>query len=124
LRGPTGRSVWQRAVLIAIVLVALVLLFFTAFPQPGPGASQAPASSPGSSRIAGFEYGTIMVRSTPEAMLYINGESFGRTPRDILVAPGSYEIKLVVAPYQEWTHRVHVRAGEELVIPPLSLTLD
>jgi hypothetical protein len=45
LRNEPTQSVWRRLVYLLIAVVAVLVLFFTAFPQPAPGPNRVPAAA-------------------------------------------------------------------------------
>ncbi len=57
--------------------------------------------------------GTLSVRSSPSgAKVYLNGAYRGRTPLDLELRPGSYDLKLTYPGYAPWSKRVYVRPGQ------------
>ncbi len=57
--------------------------------------------------------GRLAVRSEPGgARVYVDGAYRGRTPIELELDPGTYELRLALPGYSEYRERVRVRAGE------------
>ena len=59
------------------------------------------------------ESGRLAVRSKPEgARVYLDGAYRGRTPLELELEPGVYDLRLTLPGYAEYRERVRVRSGE------------
>ncbi len=63
------------------------------------------------------ESGLVINTSTP-AMIYINGQFSGNTPRTIKLSDGDYQIRLIADGYEEWRRRVRVKDQRRVEISP------
>jgi hypothetical protein len=63
----------------------------------------------------------IPLRSSPNAGVFVNDESSGRTPLELRLRPGEYDLRLVASSYEDWTRRIRVEPGQPLSIPPVDL---
>lgn len=65
--------------------------------------------------------GSVFLRSNPAAAIIVNGEPAGRTPRELQLQAGDYDLTLVAPTFKEWTSRVSLIAGQQISIPPVDL---
>jgi len=63
----------------------------------------------------------IQLRSNPNAGVFVDDESAGRTPLEVRLKPGEHDLKLLAPSYEEWTKRVVAEPGSALTVPPVDL---
>jgi hypothetical protein len=63
----------------------------------------------------------VQLRSNPNAGIFVDDESAGRTPAELRLKPGEHDLKLVAPSFEDWTRRVVVEPGVALTIPPADL---
>ncbi|MCL0088559.1 PEGA domain-containing protein, partial [Dehalococcoidia bacterium] len=88
-----GREEWDKTVLVRAGEITSVMAELTALP---------PAT------------GSLSITSEPSgAEVYLDDDFRGRTPLTLEeIAPGSYELKVILKGYEEWDKTVTVRPGE------------
>lgn len=89
--------------------------------RPGASVEEATGARSESPGVPEVPPAGIAVGSTPPASILVNGEPAGRTPRQLQLPPGSYDVTLVAPTYREWTTRVSLAEGQQLSIPPVDL---
>jgi hypothetical protein len=71
-------------------------------------------ATPGSKPDPAAKPGTLTITSTPLATIYVDGVKLGDTPlRGQSLAPGTHELKAVLATGRERTMPIHISSGEE-----------
>lgn len=65
--------------------------------------------------------GRVILDSRPPAAVVVNGEPAGRTPRELQLQPGEYDLTLVAPTFKEWTSRISLEAGQRISVPPVDL---
>lgn len=127
---PTRRSyTWPAlgALVAVVVLVAgafgVSRLLPTASPSPlATALPSTPAIATGTTALPlPPNMGSVILRSSPAASIIVNGEPAGRTPRELHLQPGEYDLTLVAPTFKEWTSRVSVAAGQQISVPPVDL---
>jgi hypothetical protein len=107
-----GYQEWGRTVVVRAGVITPITAELTALPPPT---------------------GSLSITSRPEgAEVYLDDEFRGRTPLTLEeLAPGSYQLKVILGGYQEWSKNVVVRAGvitsvtaELTALPPLTGSLS
>lgn len=89
----------------------------TPLPSPPAIATGAPATS------LPPNMGSVILRSSPPAAIIVNGEPAGRTPRELQLQAGDYDLTLVAPTFKEWTSRISLAAGQQISVPPIDLAV-
>ena len=61
--------------------------------------------------------GTLRVTGVAQVTVLVDGEDRGRIPQTLELDPGTYELVLRHEKFQDWTDRVELAAGQEILVP-------
>jgi hypothetical protein len=108
----SGNKEWNKQVSIATGQKTVIYAYL----EPGSGAetTRSEVISPGSSG----QYGSLEVRASGDARIYIGGEYSGAADHYSGVAtvngllPGSFTLKITLSGYQDWNGQVNISTGQ------------
>ncbi len=117
----TRKTGIRRTYVIGVLAVLLVgAIFFVSVMQRGGSGNRSEQGPPvvTESKIKG---GKVLFRSEPSgAEVLVDGKPRGRTPLDLYIVPGTYEVKLKKEGYLTWEAQINVERNQSI---PLDVTL-